>query len=71
MAASRATFDYELKETLEVGLVLIGSEVRALREGPANLTEAWVELDSVLNPFPVVFDQIHSHALSGLTLFEF
>src|SRR5450432_4426911 len=41
----RASFDYELKQTLEVGLVLIGSEVRALREGPANLIEAWVELD--------------------------
>jgi len=41
----RATFDYTLGETLEAGLVLMGSEVRALREGPANLTEAWVELD--------------------------
>ena len=41
----RASFDYELKETIEVGLVLIGSEVRSLREGPANLVEAWVELD--------------------------
>jgi SsrA-binding protein len=41
----RAEFDYELQETLEAGIVLIGSEVRALREGPANLVEAWVELD--------------------------
>lgn len=41
----RATFDYEISETLEVGLVLMGSEVRALREGPANIGEAWVELD--------------------------
>ena len=41
----RATFDYTLGETIEAGLVLMGSEVRALREGPANLVEAWVELD--------------------------
>lgn len=41
----RASFDYELSETLEVGVVLIGSEVRALREGPANLGEAYVEID--------------------------
>src|SRR6185436_7762437 len=41
----RATFDYTLEETVEAGLVLMGSEVRALREGPANLVEAWVELD--------------------------
>ncbi len=41
----RATFDYEISETLEAGLVLMGSEVRALREGPANIGEAWVELD--------------------------
>ena len=38
----RATFDYTLGETIEAGLVLMGSEVRALREGPANLIEAWV-----------------------------
>ncbi|HEY2408877.1 MAG TPA: SsrA-binding protein SmpB [Polyangiaceae bacterium] len=41
----RAYFDYDVEETLEAGLVLIGSEVRALREGPANLVEAWVDVD--------------------------
>jgi len=41
----RASFDYELSDTFEAGLVLMGSEVRALREGPANLVEAWVEID--------------------------
>jgi SsrA-binding protein len=40
----RARFDYELGDGLEAGLVLIGSEVRALREGSADLSEAWVDI---------------------------
>lgn len=40
----RARFDYELVDTFEAGLVLIGSEVRALREGSADLSDAWVEI---------------------------
>jgi SsrA-binding protein len=41
----RAHFDYEVGDSYEAGLVLIGSEVRALREGRANLTDAWVDID--------------------------
>jgi SsrA-binding protein len=37
----RATFDYELGERYEAGLVLIGSEVKMLRLGKADLTDAW------------------------------
>lgn len=40
----RARFDFELVDSLEAGLVLIGSEVRALREGSADLSDAWVEV---------------------------
>lgn len=40
----RARFDYELLDSFEAGLVLIGSEVRALREGSADLSDAWVEI---------------------------
>ena len=42
----RASFDYELGETLEAGIVLLGSEVRSLRLHGPGLTEAWVDLDS-------------------------
>jgi SsrA-binding protein len=42
----RATFDYELGERLEAGLVLIGSEVRALRDKSADLSDTWVDIDS-------------------------
>ena len=42
----RARFDYELGDAFEAGLVLIGSEVRSLRERSADLTDAWVEIDA-------------------------
>jgi SsrA-binding protein len=41
----RASFDYELGDKYEAGLVLIGSEVRSLRENSADLTDAWVDID--------------------------
>ncbi len=37
----RATFDYEILETFEAGLVLTGSEVKALRGGGASIAEAY------------------------------
>ena len=41
----RASFDYELGERVEAGLVLIGSEARSLREHAADLRDAWVDVD--------------------------
>jgi len=41
----RAWFDYEVGETYEAGLRLIGSEVRSLRENGADLVDAWVDID--------------------------
>lgn len=41
----RAPHDYVLEDRYEAGLVLTGTEVKALRMGRASLTEAWVELD--------------------------
>ena len=38
----RARFDYFLDETLEAGLILTGTEVKALREGRANIAESYV-----------------------------
>ena len=42
----RASFNYELGDAYEAGLVLIGSEARSLRENTADLTDAWVDIDS-------------------------
>ena len=41
----RARFDYHLGERVEAGIVLVGTEVKSLREGRASLAEAWVKLD--------------------------
>lgn len=41
----KARRDYHIDETLEAGIVLRGSEVKSLRDGRANLTDAyaWVK----------------------------
>ena len=37
----RARFDYHLLDTFEAGLVLTGTEVKALRDGKANIGDAY------------------------------
>lgn len=37
----RARFDYHILETWEAGLVLTGTEVKSLRNGKANIAEAY------------------------------
>jgi SsrA-binding protein len=41
----RARHDYEIIETLECGLVLTGSEVKSLREGNAQIAEAYARVE--------------------------
>lgn len=40
----KARHDYELGDRFEAGLALVGSEVKSLRAGQANLREAYVTL---------------------------
>ncbi|MFT7517678.1 MAG: SsrA-binding protein [Myxococcota bacterium] len=40
----RARRNYEVIETLEVGISLVGTEVKALREGRVSLDEAYVHI---------------------------
>jgi SsrA-binding protein len=37
----RARYDYLIEETLEVGIMLVGSEVKVLRQGLASINEAY------------------------------
>jgi SsrA-binding protein len=37
----RARFDYEILDTWEAGLVLTGTEVKSLRDGRANISDAY------------------------------
>lgn len=41
----RAGYDYFLEEKFEAGLVLQGTEVKSLREGKANINDAFVTID--------------------------
>lgn len=40
----RARFEYEVLETFEAGLELLGSEVKSLRDGKAQITKAYVRI---------------------------
>lgn len=40
----KAYHDYFIDETIEAGIALLGSEVKALREGRANLTDSYVQV---------------------------
>ena len=42
----RARNDYQIEETLEVGLVLLGSEVKSLRSGRASISESYASEDT-------------------------
>ncbi len=39
----RARLEYEILDTVEAGLVLLGTEIKAIREGRANLSEAFAK----------------------------
>jgi SsrA-binding protein len=41
----RAAFDYELSDKYEAGIELVGSEVKMLRAGKADLSEAFVRIE--------------------------
>jgi len=40
----KARFNYHLEDKMEAGLVLTGSEVKSLRLGKANLTDAYADI---------------------------
>jgi SsrA-binding protein len=40
----RARFNYEILETIEAGIALKGTEVKSLREGKANIQEAYADI---------------------------
>jgi len=42
----RARFNFEIVETFEAGISLVGTEVKALREGKANIAESYAAIES-------------------------
>lgn len=41
----RATHDYEIHDKIECGIALVGTEVKSLRDGHANLEDAFARID--------------------------
>lgn len=42
----RARHDYFIEDTLEAGIMLVGTEVKALRMGKANIAESYVSVEN-------------------------
>jgi len=41
----RARFDYHIESDLEAGIMLLGSEVKSLRQGGSNLSESYANVE--------------------------
>ena len=41
----KARHDYHIEDTFEAGLVLVGTEVKSLRQGRASLVDGFVDID--------------------------
>jgi SsrA-binding protein len=41
----KARHNYEIEETVEAGIVLVGTEVKSCREGRVNMSEAYATID--------------------------
>lgn len=42
----RARFDYAIEDTLECGIILVGSEVKVMRLGGVNIAESYVDIEN-------------------------
>ena len=57
----RARFDYALEEDIECGIILVGSEVKSLRENGANIAESYASVEDgelyLINGYIAPFQQ--------------
>jgi SsrA-binding protein len=42
----RARYDYAIEDTIECGMMLMGSEVKSLRKSPAHITESYADIEN-------------------------
>jgi len=42
----KARHDYTIEETIEAGIVLVGSEIKSIRAGRANIRESYVRVEN-------------------------
>ncbi|MDM7968279.1 MAG: SsrA-binding protein SmpB [Paracoccaceae bacterium] len=57
----RARFDYAIEEDIECGIILLGSEVKSLRENGANIAESYASVEDgelyLINGYIAPFQQ--------------
>jgi SsrA-binding protein len=57
----RARFDYAIEEDIECGIILMGSEVKSLRENGANIAESYASVEDgelyLINGYIAPFQQ--------------
>lgn len=64
----RAFYDFDIKEVVEAGIVLKGTEIKVVRDGKAQISDAFVTIDNSLEAWinnmtipPYEFGNIHNH----------
>ncbi len=64
----RARYDYFIEDELETGIMLEGSEVKALREGTGNITESYASVEGgelwLINAYIPPFSHAKNDAFS-------
>ena len=57
----RARYDYAIEDTIEAGIVLMGSEVKSLRKGSANIAESYANVEDgelwLINAYIPAYEQ--------------
>ena len=59
----RARFDYFLEDHMEAGIALLGTEIKALRDGRANIAESYAAVEN--NEIVLVNADIPTYAQAG------
>ena len=61
----KANHLYFIDETFEVGIMLIGSEVKSIRDGKCTLGEAWIDIDESKNEIWLVGAHIDEYLFAN------
>lgn len=61
----RARFDYEILEKIEAGIMLVGTEVKAVRQGRASIQESYASFEEEDGTFYLINAYIPEYSHAG------
>lgn len=64
----KATYDYEILDTYEAGIILLGSEIKSLRNHGGSLQDAYVDVKA--NDLTLVNSSIAPYSHGGVGIFN-